>query len=496
MIEKVHRYIREYRLLSPGDRVHVAVSGGADSVALFRGLLELRPELGIVIAAAHFNHRIRGDEADADEEFVRNLAQQFGVEFHCASADVPAYARERKLSLETAARELRHAWFADLIRQRSADKIATAHTQDDQAETVLMRVLRGAGTRGLAGISPLQAEKSLVRPLLGITRAEVEAYLRRLGQPWREDSSNQDLRHARNRLRHELLPLLQREYNPAIRQTLADLAEIARADEEYWDKEIASLLARLVRFGKPSRSGRTNREQQSGAAGSRILALELAALQLLPLAVQRRLLRGLGEKAGTALEFKHIQQLMDLVGQKAGQKEAGQKKSPRTIELPGGWIATRSLRELQLAPKQDSYVPGDYCYPLRVPGEVELPELGSTIRARVLTFYNENDLSGYNSALLLNRALLAPELTVRNWRSGDKFFPAHTRSPKKVKELLQPGRLGQELSRLERRIWPVVESAGELVWMRGFPVPEAFATKTGQAVLIEEVTINELGAIE
>src|SRR5215472_4113626 len=140
MVEKVLRYIRDQRLIVPGDRVAVAVSGGADSVALLRVLLELRRELGAVLSVAHFNHKIRGAEADADEQFVRQLAQTFQVEFYCGSADAPAHAREQKMSLETAARELRHSWFAELVQDQKADKVATAHTQDDQAETVLMRI--------------------------------------------------------------------------------------------------------------------------------------------------------------------------------------------------------------------------------------------------------------------------------------------------------------------------------------------------------------------
>jgi len=395
------------------------------------------------------------------------LAERFELEFYSDSADVPAYARERGRSLETAARDLRHAWFAELIRTRKIDKIATAHTQDDQAETVLMRVLRGTGTRGLAGISPWQAQKALIRPLLGVARQELESYLKHLGQPWREDSSNKDLHHARNRIRHELLPLLQRNYNPAIRQTLADLAELARGEEEYWEKELTGLTARLVRSGKPSRSGRSNRQQPT-------MALDLSAFAVLPLAVQRRLLRAMGEELGATLEFKHIQELLAL---------AGQKKPGAELELPGALVARNSMRELQISDRAEGQ-PAEYSYPLEVPGEVTVAELGTIVRAQILS---RETFSGYNSALL-DRALLAPELTIRNWRAGDRFFPAHTRSPRKVKELLQPARLGRELSPAERKAWPVIESAGEIVWMRGFPVPEAFAARTAAAaVLIEEI---------
>ncbi|HEV2988473.1 MAG TPA: tRNA lysidine(34) synthetase TilS, partial [Candidatus Angelobacter sp.] len=189
MLHNVHKYIREHSLIHPGDRVAVAVSGGADSVALLRVLLELRGDLGAVLSVAHFNHKIRGAEADADEQFVKSLAEEFELEFHGGFADVPAYAEERKLSLETAARELRQSLFMKIIEQGKTEKVATAHTQDDQAETVLMRILRGTGNRGLSGIAPFQQEKRLIRPLLQVTRLEVETYLHSIGQSWREDAT-------------------------------------------------------------------------------------------------------------------------------------------------------------------------------------------------------------------------------------------------------------------------------------------------------------------
>lgn len=471
VIEKVQKHIRELRLMAPGDRIAVAVSGGADSVALLRALLELRQELGIVLSVAHFHHQIRGAEADSDQQFVSDLAQQFQLKFHSGSADVPAYARDHKLSLESAARELRHQWFAELIRQGVADKIATAHTLDDQAETVLMKILRGTGVRGLAGIAPEQKEKHLVRPLLGTTRKEIEIYLGAIHQPWRSDSSNLDLSHTRNRIRHTLIPLLERDFNPAIRQTLADLADVARAEDDYWRKELESLLPRLVRQGKPTRSGRIT----TGEA-EKILALDLASLRALPEAVRSLVLQRTAEQLGASLEYKHIQQLTDLILQSGRSK-------PMT--LPGGLRAECGLRELRFnlkAPKEAA----EYRYSLPIPGQVSIPELGKTIRALVISD-GKQKISSYNSPLLLSRNLLAPELTVRNWQPGDRFFPAHSQSPKKVKELLQPSRLGGGFSAAERKLWPVIESAGKLVWMRGFPVPQAYAVQAGEAVLIEEI---------
>ena len=473
-MEKVLKYVRGQRLLQPGDRVAVACSGGADSVALLRVLLDLREELGLVLSVAHFHHQIRGAEAEADKQFVEDLAAELQLEFYSGSGDVPAHAAAQKISLETAARELRHQWFAGLVEKGKADKIATAHTLDDQAETVLMRILRGTGVRGLAGIAPAQREKHLVRPLLEISRREIEAYLKAIDQPWREDSSNLDFGHTRNRVRHTLLPLLERDFNPAIRQTLADLAELARGEEDYWNSELSSLMPRLVRQGKPGRSGRSLRGESQG-----VLALDRSALQSLPVAVRRLVVHGLAQKLGITLEFKHIQQLTALI------EEA---KQGRKLALPGGLWANCTLREIQFS-RSLQQSPEDYCYPLPIPGEVAVPELGFTIRARLISA-GKQKVSGYNAASLLNPTLLGPELTVRNWRAGDRFFPAYSQSPKKVKELLQPARLGTKFSSFERRTWPVIESSGQIVWMRGFPVPRDFSSTSGEAVLIEEMKMR------
>src|SRR6266705_2129331 len=294
LAQRVMRYIRRHKLLNPGDRVGVAVSGGADSVALLRLLLELRTELGVVLSVVHFNHKLRGLEADADEQFVADLGSQNKLEFHRESGDVAAYSAAKRLSIETAAREMRYEFFRRLLLEGRMNRVVTAHTLDDQAETVLLRVVRGAGTRGLAGIYPQlsvsssqfsvggqasvadrqQVCSSIVRPLLGVRRKELEAYLIAEGQRWREDSSNRDLQHARNRVRHGILPRLERNLNPAVREILAETAEIARAEEEYWNAEVGRIL-----------EGSGRRLRDTGAT------VGLRSFAGLPLALQRRLAR-------------------------------------------------------------------------------------------------------------------------------------------------------------------------------------------------------------
>ncbi|HET9837010.1 MAG TPA: tRNA lysidine(34) synthetase TilS [Candidatus Angelobacter sp.] len=264
---------------------------------------------------------------------------------------------------------------------------------------------------------------------------------------------------------------MEKEFNPAIRSTLAELAEMARLEDDYWRKELDTLLPRLIRQGKPTRSGRS----ATGSA-SNTLALDLKGLKNLPPLVQALIMQATARKLGIALEFKHIQALTYLIAH---------PKAAAALSIPGGGKVISSLRELRFSLEAEAGA-SDYRYSLPIPGEIHLAELGRTVRTKVISA-GKQKLSGYNRASLLNRTLLASELTVRNWRAGDRFFPAHSQSPKKVKELLQPSRLGGAYSPAERKLWPVIESAGEIVWVRGFPVAQRFAVQGGEAVLIEEV---------
>jgi tRNA(Ile)-lysidine synthase len=370
VLEKVEAFIRQHALMKPGDRVAAAVSGGADSVCLLRVLLELRSELGIVLSVAHYNHGIRGAESDADERFAEDLAQQYGLEFHCERGSAPTFAEKERLSLETAARRLRYAFFSKLLSEERVSRVATAHTLDDQAETVLMKFLRGAGTRGLGGIYPVQHEAGLrrgaiVRPLLAIRRAEVEEHLRSLGQTWRDDATNLDVAHARNRIRHELLPLLERDFNPGLAGVLADTAEIARAEEEYWSAETAKLLSQTFNvIAKP---------RDAESAGT----LDLEALARQPLAVRRRLVRAAAESLGLRLAFDHVQAVLKLAFPQT--RAAG-----KALDLPDGRALRRSAKELRLERRKRGPLvpaaPTDYEYRLMVPGEVHIGELGSLLR--------------------------------------------------------------------------------------------------------------------
>ena len=229
-------------MLAPGARVVAAVSGGADSVCLFHVLRELAPRVGFTVAGmAHLNHQLRGEASDGDERCVAQLASQNGVKFFGEEVDVAAAGG----NLEQAARLARGEFFARVLREGGGDRIATGHTRDDQAETVLFRVMRGSGLAGLAGILPMTRE-GLVRPLLDVSRAEIETFLRDRGIEWREDASNRDESFARNRIRHSLLPELAREWNPEIGTALARLADTAHEEERWWWDRIERLAAQVL----------------------------------------------------------------------------------------------------------------------------------------------------------------------------------------------------------------------------------------------------------
>jgi tRNA(Ile)-lysidine synthase len=545
--------IRQHELLKAGERVGVAVSGGIDSVALLRLLLELRAELGIVLSVVHFNHQLRGAESDADEQFVAILAREYALELHRDSDDVAEHAHASGISTETAARELRYGFFRYLLGEdgpqrlkpdrnesvscdpegpllpatakacpfpvSGADgwaapaprlqKIVTGHTLDDQAETVLMRLIRGAGTKGLGGVHPriVVSEGSgdtggeIVRPLLAFRRRELVAYLTEIKQGWREDATNSDTAFTRNRVRKLVVPLLEKEFNPAVADNLAELAEIARGEQDYWENEVAGWMGTGVHWIEPdwARSARASQAlvQISAGASSNDPRQQLrtkienapwlvmnAAVDLLwllaePVAVQRRVIQAVGDHAGTRFEFKHVEEILRFAQQDTG--------SGKELSLPLGWKVERHPHDLLfVTPNLSEPGPAeDYEYDLPVPGRVDVRQAGVTIEVQRVPPARD---AGYNPEHLLDADSLPGLLKVRNWRAGDRFWPQHTKSPRKIKELLQE----RHVPRPERKLWPVVVSGDEVIWLRGFPPSARLTAKSGRnAIMILESSVGE-----
>ena len=340
---------------SPSLRVAVAVSGGADSTALLCALHAAnrlpRESLGVGLSAIHVNHGLRGEAADHDQVAVQQLCASLEMPLVIRSVDTRAHAVKCHETVEEAARSLRYRCFSELIAEGSVDAIATAHTADDQAETVLMKLLRGAWTEGLAGIFPVVEVKTatgrtgqILRPLLGTDRAAVEVYLRAIGQVWVEDETNTDPAFTRNRVRHQLVPAL-RAFNPSLNTTLGSLAEIAREEEIYWQRELDRVMPQVVLPGKPVRGGgRSN----STAPDSAVFAIELERLKAQAPALRRRVLRATARQLGVSLSFSETSRLLALGG--LGPPMATVPTRPgSSLALADGLRAERSLRELRLS---------------------------------------------------------------------------------------------------------------------------------------------------
>jgi tRNA(Ile)-lysidine synthase len=435
-------------LLRPGLRLAVGLSGGADSVALLCALVEQNRErgreLGLVLHAAHLHHGLRGEEADADLEFARALAQKLDIPFHDAHVETAAEAKAHGESIEEAARRLRYAWFQKLMSEGMphavVDAVATAHTLDDQAETVLAKFLRGAWTEGLSGIHPkletLEGGK-IIRPFLNTKRAEIECWLRERNQPWREDSTNRHLTFTRNRIRHELLPQLE-GWNPRLREHLARMAELARDEESAWQIELARLAPQLILTGRPVRGG--------GRAASQDLAIDAIRLAELPVALQRRLLRQAADQCGISIDFPATESLRQL----ALNGRASQK-----LELAGGLHVERTHRELRLTVQPPGSSPANSTkvaaeIPVPVPGEVEVRALGIRLHVEL-------------ASIRPSTAHEPTTATLRAWRPGDRVRLRYSRSSRKVKEVLER----MKVTGSDRLSWPVLESGGRIVWMRG-----------------------------
>jgi tRNA(Ile)-lysidine synthase len=426
-------------LLKPGLRLAVGLSGGADSVALLRALAERSGTMGLVLHAAHLHHGLRGAEAHGDLEFTRLLAAELGLPFHGQRVETAAEAEKNGETIEEAARRLRYEWFRQLMASGAVEAVATAHTRDDQAETVLAKFLRGAWTEGLSGIHPTIRfpEGQILRPLLGTTRMEVEAYLRTLGQGWREDSSNRQLTFTRNRIRHELLPLLE-GWNPRLREHMTQMATLARDEEAWWEAEIARLGPQILMSGRPVRGG----GRAAGAGDPASLSLDVTRLAEFAPAVQRRLLRYAAEQLGATIDFPSTEALRTL----ALSGRAGQK-----LELAQGLRAERSARELRFgmgpAAARASLAEAIAEYSAPIPGEIHAPAFGLRLRIAAST-----TSAGSGSTARL-----------RNWRPGDRVTLRYSSGPRKVKEVLERLRV----SGSSRTVWPVLEVSGRIVWMKG-----------------------------
>jgi len=471
--------IRRGRLLQPGDRVGVCVSGGADSVALLHLLIELREKLGIVLSAVHFNHQLRGKSSDGDEKFVAKLAAKHGLPVHVGRENVAAKAKREKANLEDTARRARYGFFAQLVEEEKLTRLAVAHTADDQAETVLAHILRGTGLAGLGGIHPTSSH--VVRPLLQIRRSDLRTYLRQRKQIWREDATNRDTGRMRARIRKKLIPLLEKQFQPAVVEHLATLAEGAREDEAFLDNLAAKRASAVVQANAATASVRVEDLLHSHAEPGSSTAWT---------AVQKRILRLIVEAVkprGGQLNADHVQSILDL---------AAHGENGKFLPLPGGVEVRRDHNTLVFRATPDAFTkkktsqrPKEFEQHIDFSGSeavVEVPCLACVFRFRVIDWPPNRRETSVTGPVLDRHALCLP-LVLRSWLPGDQFRPSGHRKAHKLKRLLNEKRI----SRWEREGWPVLTSAGVVVWARGFSVATEFAAneRTRVGILIVEEKI-------
>jgi tRNA(Ile)-lysidine synthase len=450
LYQQVSAYIRQYRMLKAGERLLVGVSGGVDSVVLLHVLLHLREKLGISLHVAHVNHQFRGAEAERDAEFVRRLAGELGVDCTIESVDVPAFMREMKLSPQDAARQCRYRLFHILAEKVGAEKIATAHHADDQAETVLLGLLRGVGIRGLGGIRPVLNGR-IIRPLLSSSREQIEAFAQASHLPAVTDSSNRSRKYLRNAVRLDLLPFLRTRFTPAIQKRLTNYAQIFQEDAFFIDKIACRRYTQICQVHKAR------------------IEFDLRLFRQEDATIQRELVyKAFEELCGSRhrLETVHVRAVMALFAQHDGEK---------TLSLPNEVLACRSYSHgcLEKAKRRAvAFSVVDDSIGLNVPGATQYGSmvLETEVLAVRKTESSFRDLLAQQNShcQFFDYEKLSLPLRLRTRRPGDLFQPLGMEGKKRLKEFF----IDRKVPRHKRHIIPILVDTEGIVWVAGYSIDE------------------------
>jgi len=451
---RVRTAILDHDLLPAGTAVVAAVSGGADSVALLHILAGLAPGMGFDLAVAHLDHRLRGERSERDAAFVEALAARLALPFVAGRADVRARARRNGISLEMAAREARYAFLGRVCRETGATHVATGHTADDQAETVLLKLLRGAGMTGLSGMPCKVRRRSVtvVRPLMDVTRSQIVDYLQRRRLAWVEDETNRSPAFLRNRVRHEVLPLLAHRLNPQVREILRRTADVLRADSAWLDELASGILEECVAV--------------EGTKGESKPVLDVGRLQRYPLAAQRRVLRHWLQRCGVPVEevgYAAVLRLESLIRATRGT---------RSVPLAAGWAVHREYAHLVVARGAES-APA-YRLNVPLPGEIVVEPYGLRITAAIDRGVTPRERGKPGAlpteTLLSRRAVGRRKLVVRSWRPGDRIRLPGVEGRRKLQDVF----VDTKTPRRRRSSLPVLECGREIVWLPGYRVAEGW----------------------
>ena len=441
LLARVKKTIQKHAMLQPGDMVLVGVSGGPDSVALLYLLYQLRKSYDLTLQVAHLNHGLRGKEALRDVRFVENLAHEMGLPCVVKSFDVPSYKKNHSLSCQEAARIVRYQFLEEVKNKTGASKIALGHNADDQAETLVMWLLRGAGPRGLGGMPPVR-NGVIIRPLIETTRKEIAAFLDQKNIPSVVDSSNRKNDYLRNRIRHEIFPLLEEHYNPQIVKKLVNTAYILSIENEYLENNANKLLDDIIIAQKNTS-----------------VTIGIKGLLALPLALQLRCLRAVLEKVKGDLRRITSIHLFDILG------IAASGEPHKSLKLPDGIRVERSYLRLKITSNHSRYLPFKYqCN--SIPDRVCLNEIGKEMvfnlvgREKVI-LKNTNPNIAY-----LDADKVVMPLVIRNAKPGDSFQPFGMKGEKKIKNFFSDEKV--ELN--QRKRVPLVFCGDLLGWVGGMRI--------------------------
>lgn len=457
LVAEVQRFIDAHELLHPGANVIVSVSGGADSMALLSLLYQLASTYRLTLVIAHVNHQLRGREALRDARFVECYAAKLGLPFHKTDVDVKALKRRTGLSTQHAARQLRYGALQSLSCSLAATHIALGHTADDQAETVLMRLLRGGGPAALSGIAVKRMP--FIRPLLQVSRHSVLAYLRAAGIPWVEDSSNTNRAYLRSRVRLDLMPAL-REYHPRIAQRLHHVADMLRADNEALEQQTGDLAEQALRRG----------------VGNAMIAIRRAPFAAAPLALQRRLLRYVIDRLplpGSAASFRDMEALVRFaVSGKAGQR----------LALTDQLMAEQH-RDVVLLWRVTALPPTSLSVVLPVPGTLALHGLGVSLTARTPALTQAWKDQAEPCRAFVDFGAVASPLSVRFPRPGDRFYPLGATGSQKLQDFF----VNHKVPRAIRPYVPLVLTGTDILWVVGHRIAEPFKVRPETRRVLELV---------
>lgn len=446
-------------MLDKEDRVVVAVSGGPDSVALLKALSIISDEYHLFLIAAHFNHGLRGDESDSDESFVENLSRSMDIVFESGYVDIPSLIKKKGGSTEVICRNERYKFLEGIQKKYRADKIALGHNLGDQAETIVMKFLRGSGMEGLRGILPVR-DSIYIRPLISVTREEILNFLKKEDVKYVTDSSNIEDTYLRNRIRDRLIPELMENYNPGLVENLGSMANIIRTENDYIKMTVEEILE----------SWNINRNEGE-------IRIKLPELVRLHKAIQWRIVKTLLQNYSSSkkeIGYIHVKSVMDLV---EGDNPSAQLDLPFYLEVRREYnLITLSRKK----PDTDS----TFCYGVEIPGAVVIKELGITVQFHLIDNVSPINFNA-NSTVFMDYEQISFPLTIRNPKSGDRFQPFGMNGTKKLKSFF----IDEKIPKNSRRNLPLLVDQKSVLWIMGMRLCERvkITDKTRKVVKVEIV---------